>query len=121
MAGKSSLPMGSTGVLMISSVLKRCVPKTLAFAFALRLLGKRKHTPPCSSEFFFFAGKNGGHRGKISVVDMILGGFVGFFYPPPVWKVSLFEARKVPQKIFFWWWVAYVFFFSGLRSKTRCF
>ena len=31
--------------------------------------------------------KNGGHRGKISVVDMVN---IGFLYPPRAWKVSLF-------------------------------
>ena len=34
-------------------------------------LEKRKHTPPCSSAELFVAEKNGGHRGKISVVDML--------------------------------------------------
>ena len=44
---------------------------------------------PCSSEELFFAEKNGGHRGKISVVDMVFLVFIGFLYRPPVWKVSL--------------------------------
>ena len=53
-------------------------------------LGKRKHTPPCSSaELFFTEKKNGVHRGKISVVDMAFLVFIGFLYPPPVWKVFL--------------------------------
>ena len=52
-------------------------------------LGKRNHTPRCSSEELFFAEKNGGHRGKISVVDMVSLVFIGFLYPPLAWKLSL--------------------------------
>ena len=52
-------------------------------------LGKRKHTPPCSSAELFFAGKKGVHRGKISVVDMAFLVFIGFLYPPLPWKVFL--------------------------------
>ena len=37
----------------------------------------------------FFAEKNGGHRGKISVVDMVFLVFVGILYPPQTWKVFL--------------------------------
>ena len=47
------------------------------------------HTPPCSSAELCFAEKNGVHRGKISVVDMVFLVFMGFLYPPPVWKVFL--------------------------------
>ena len=36
---------------------------------------KRNNTPPCSSEELLFARRHGGHRAKISVVDM-----VPFFY-----------------------------------------
>ena len=41
---------------------------------------------------------NGGNRGKISVVDMVSLGFIGFLY--------LFHLRpeKVLQLIFFRWW-----------------
>ena len=52
-------------------------------------LGKRKRTPPCSSAELFFAERNGGHRGTISVVDMVFLVFIGFLYPPPTWKVFL--------------------------------
>ena len=52
-------------------------------------LGKRKHTPPCSSAELFFAEKNWVHRGKISVVDMVFLVFIGFLYPPLAWKVLL--------------------------------
>ena len=53
-------------------------------------LGKRKHTPPCSSaELFFAEKKKVGHRGKISVEDMVFLVFIGFLYPPPTWKVFL--------------------------------
>ena len=57
--------------------------------FPTLMLGKRKHTPPCSSAELFFAEKNGGHRGKISVVDMVFLVCIGFLYPPPAWKVFL--------------------------------
>ena len=53
------------------------------------LLGKRNHTPPCSSAELCFAEKNGVHRGKISVVDMVFLVFIGILYPPPAWKVFL--------------------------------
>ena len=65
---------------------------------------KRKHTQPCSSEELFFAEKNGFRRGKISVVNMVLLVLIRFLYPLPAWKVFLFEARKVLQKIFLRWW-----------------
>ena len=45
--------------------------------------------PPCSSAERLFAEKNGGRRGKISVVDMVFLVFIGFLYLPPTWKVSL--------------------------------
>ena len=51
-------------------------------------IGRKKHTPPCSSAELFCA-KNGGHRGKISVVDRVCLVFKGFLYPPPTWKVFL--------------------------------
>ena len=63
-------------------------------------LGKRKHTPPCSSAELLSAEEKWGPQRKD------LGGgngflvFIGFLYPPPAWKV-FFEARKVLQKIFF--------------------
>ena len=64
------------------------------------LLGKRNHTPPCSSAELFFAEKNGVHRGKISVVDMAFLVFIGFLYPPPAWKV-FFEASKFSKRFSF--------------------
>ena len=67
------------------------------------LLGKRKHTPPCSSEERFFAEKNGGHRRTFLVMDMAFLVFIVFMYLPPAWKV-FFEARKVLHVIFFRWW-----------------
>ena len=66
-------------------------------------LGKRKHTPPCSSTELFFAEKNGVHRGKISVVDMVFLVFIGFLYPPPAWKVleSSFRPEKFSKRFSF--------------------
>ena len=70
--------------------MKDCGPDTnTAIAGKAQELGKRKHTPPCSSAELFFAEKHGGHRGKISVVDMGFLVFIGFLYPPPTWKVLL--------------------------------
>ena len=80
-------------------------------------LGKRKHTPPCSRAELFFAGKNGFHRGKISVVDMAFLAFIGFWYPPPAWKVFLFGQKSSP-KDFLSVVVVYAFFFSA-QSRGR--
>ena len=44
--------------------------------------------------------------------------FIGLLYPPPAWKVILFDARKVLQKIFFRWWLC-TFFSSLLRASLR--
>ena len=55
----------------------------------------------------------GGQRGAISVVDMVFLVFIRFLYPPPAWNV-FFEARKVPQKIFFQWWLCTLF--SSLQT-----
>ena len=61
----------------------------------LSKLGKRKHTPPCSSAELFFAEKDfGGRHG-------FLGFHRGFCIHHRPGKF-FFEARKVPQKIFFW-------------------
>ena len=82
-------------------------------------LGKRKRTPPCSSEELLFAEENGGHRGKIEVVDMALLAFIGFcIYHRP--GKFFFEARKVLQKISFGG-VVYTFSFSGERRIVRVF
>ena len=43
------------------------------------LLGKRNHTPPCSSAELSLQKKKGVHRGKISVVDMVFLAFVRVF------------------------------------------
>ena len=79
------------------------------------LLGKRKHTPPCSSEELFFSlpKKIGGHRGKISGGRDGSPGFcwVSVSTTGPE-SFSFFEARKVPQTIFFRWWSCT--FFSSL-------
>ena len=75
----------------------------------ISFLGKRKHTPPCSSAELFFAEKHGVRRGKISVVDMVFLVFMGFLYPPPAWNVFHFVPRKVLQKILFRWWSGVLF------------
>ena len=86
--------------------------------FARKLLGKRKRTPPCSSAELFFAEKNGVYRGKISVVDMVFLGFIGFLYPPPAWKVFLLGQKSSP-KDFLSVVVVYAFFFSEKSEKAR--
>ena len=59
-----------------------CVAKDFA--------GKKKaYTALLQSRTFLFAERNGGHRRKISVVDMAFLIFLGFLYPPPAWKVFL--------------------------------
>ena len=63
-------------------------------------LGKRKHTPPCSSPGLFFAKQNG-HRRKISVVDMVFLVFIGFLYPPPAWKVFALRPEKFFKRFSF--------------------
>ena len=78
---------------------------------AERLSGEKNHTPPCSSAELFFAEKNGVHRGKISVVDMVFLVFIGFLYPPPAWKVFL-SGQKSSPKDFLSVVVVYAFFFS---------
>ena len=103
--------------------------------FMFGMLGKRKHTPPCPREELFFAEKMGGHRGKISVVDMEFLVFIGFLYPPPAWKVFLWGQKSSPKDFllvvvvyaFFllrvgqWWWINNVSYSStmGPRSVAR--
>ena len=41
-----------------------------------------------------FSLPNGGHRGKISVVDMVCLVFIGFLYPPLTWKVFSLRPEK---------------------------
>ena len=66
----------------------------------------------------FFAEKNGGHRGMMSVVDTAFLVFIGFLYPPPAWKakefpkISYFDGGRVRFFLFC------VFFFQG-ASSTR--
>ena len=77
-------------------------------------LGKREHTPPCSRAELFFAAKNGGHRGKISVVDMVFLFFL--LYPPPAWKVFL-RGQRSSQMIFFRWWSCTLL--SSLKGRRQ--
>ena len=57
-------------------------------------LGKRRHTPPCSSAELFFAEKKGVHRGKISVVDMVFLVFYRVFVSTT--GLEIFSSR--PEK-----------------------
>ena len=101
--------MNKTRVLVASSSDSTPPPSAgCGIAHAGVCLGKGKHTPPCSSEELFFAEKNGGHRGKISVVDMV---FIGFLYLPPGWKVFLRGQKRSPND-FLSVVVVYVLFFS---------
>ena len=70
--------------------------------------------------------KNGVHRGKISVVDMVFLVFTGFCIHHRPGKFFL-ETRKVPQRIFFRWWLCtlfsslslFFFLFSPLQSGKK--
>ena len=66
-----------------------------------RLLGKRKHTPPCSSAELFFAEKNGVHRGKISVVDMGFPGFYRVFVSTTGLESFSFRPEKFSKRFSF--------------------
>ena len=59
---------------------------------------------PAPVQNFSLTEKKGGHRRKISVVDMVFLVFIGFFISTTDLESSFFEDRKVPQKIFFRWW-----------------
>ena len=75
-----------------------------------RALGKRKHTPPCSSAELFFAEKKWGPtRGKISVVDMGFPGFHRVFVSTTDLESFSFEARKFPKRFFFRWGIFRIF------------
>ena len=69
--------------------------------FPYASLGKRKHTPPYSSAELFFAEKNGGHRGKISVVDMAFLVFIGFLVSTTGLESFSFRPEKFPKRISF--------------------
>ena len=67
---------------------------------------------PAPVKNFLLPQKNGGHRGKISVVDMAFLVFIGFLYPPLAWKVFLCGQKSSP-KDFLSVVVVYAFFFSA--------
>ena len=74
------------------------------------ILGKRKHTPPCSSAELFFAEKMGSTEGKISVVDMVFLVFMGFLYPPPAWESFSLRPEKFSKRFSFGGGCVRVFF-----------
>ena len=41
--------------------------------------------------------KKGGHRGNISVADMVFLVFIGFLYPPPALNVFLLGQKSSPN------------------------
>ena len=63
------------------------------------IAGKKKPYTALLQCRTFLCRKNGVHRGKISVVDMVFLVSIGLLCPPPAWK-AFFETRKVLQKIF---------------------
>ena len=67
---------------------------------------------PAPVQNFSLPKKNGGHRGKISVVDMVFLVFIGFLYPPPAWKVFLWGQKSSPNDLLSVV-VVYAFLFSG--------
>ena len=66
----------------------------------------------------FLCRKNGVHRGRISVVDMVFLVFIGFWYPPPAWKVFLFGQKSSPND-FLSVVVVYAFFLLCYRDATN--
>ena len=64
-------------------------------------LGKRNHTPPCSSAELFFADKMGSTEERFRWWIWVFLAFIGLLYPPPAWNVL--------QKIFSWWWLCTLF------------
>ena len=130
---------GSSG-----SVLGGCYHARLPKAFALKechrkcprvqlhcihalLMWEKESTYYPALVKIFFCQKNGGHRGKISVVCIYIYiytciyiyirveksfvVFIGPLYPPPAWKVFL-SGQKSSPKDFLSVVVVYVFFFS---------
>ena len=60
--------------------------------------GKKKaHTALLQCRTFLCRKKIGGHRGKISVVEKVFLVFIGFLYPPPIWKVILRGQTSSPK------------------------
>ena len=82
------------------------------------LLGKRKHTPPCSSAELVFAEKNEGYREKTSVVDMVFLVFRGILYPTTGLESFSLRPEKFPKMMFFRWWSC-TLYFSILCIKGR--
>ena len=76
-----------------------------------KILGKRKHTLPCSSAELFFAEKMGPLRKDFGGGYGFLV-FIGFLYPPPAWKVFLWGQKSSPKDFFL---VVVVYLFSSLR------
>ena len=52
---------------------------------------------PAPVRNFFLPKKNGGHRGKISVVDMAFLVFIGFLYSPPGLESFSLRPEKFPK------------------------
>ena len=69
---------------------------------------KKKESIHRSSKELFFAPKKGGHRRKISVVDMVFLVFIGLLYPPPAWQVFLLRQKSSPKEFFRWWSCTYL-------------
>ena len=91
----------------------RAIPRNFVF-----LAGKKKAYTALLQCRTFLCRKNGVHRGKISVVDMVFLVFIGFLYPPPAWKVFL-SGQKSSPKDFLSVVVVYAFFFSVLGFRRE--
>ena len=65
-------------------------------------VGKRNRTPPCSSEELFCAAREGGHRGKVSVVDMAFLIFIGLCIHHRRGKCFFLSPENLSNR-FLWW------------------
>ena len=104
-------PWSSTLTLLL------LLPMLVAPHERLTQLGKRKHTPPCSSAELFFAEKNGGHRGKISVVDMVFPGFHWVFVSTTDLEIFSLRPEKFPKRYSFGGGRVRFFFYSLHNGK----
>ena len=75
-------------------------------------LGKRKHTPPCSSAELFFAEKMGSTEERFRWWIWFSWFLQGFLYQPPTWKVFSLRTPNDFLSVV----VVYAFFFSVSRS-----
>ena len=109
---------GRTDAVLTAMIIKLptpsgfCRPQTFSMSFLWGEQGWRcgNHPHPWEKESIHrpapvhsLQEENGVHRGKILVVAMALLVFVAFLYPPPAWKVFLWDQKSSPKDFFRWW------------------